>query len=212
MPLATESKTPERAERRAQSRRLRRLAVTPTNYPTDGGVVSHHKFDRQNHRAIASLVGGLLLALSASPFNAEMNKRMDNIEERQSGDLVWPTEEELFREPPAPQECDICSLPMSNSNYSAEPGIEGSAAFALVSPLYLLSRELLPVQLLTQCRPKVLLWKADLPRMSLRELDGARETTLSILSQRILCRCPKREEKYFQARQSEERSALHTAR
>ncbi|EJK67891.1 hypothetical protein THAOC_11004 [Thalassiosira oceanica] len=44
------------------------------------------------------------------------------------GELVWPTKEELFREPPPPQECDICSLPMG---CSANRSIEGSAAISL---------------------------------------------------------------------------------
>lgn len=78
------------------------------------------------------------------------------------GELVWPTKEELFREPPPPQECDICSLPMG---CSANRSIEGSAAISLVSrymPCRLAS--CYSVQLLTQYLPKVLLWKTDLPR------------------------------------------------
>ena len=124
-------------------------------------------------------------AVGEGHSTGEPNERMENIERSQGGDLVWPTKEELFREPPAPQECDICSLPMGNS---AKPGIDGSAAFTLVSRCPVLRAAMYSVQPLTQCLPvlpKVLLRKADLPRMSLLELDGARETMLSILSRTI---------------------------
>lgn len=139
-------------------------------------------------QALIALSATLREMIQAPPpptSDSEATERMDNIERSQGGDLVWPTEEELFRNPPAPQECDICSLPMGNM--TAKTWIEGSAAFTLVS------RPQMPslassVQLLTQYLPglpKVLLRKADLPWLSLFELDGARETMLSILSQSI---------------------------
>ena len=56
-------------------------------------------------------------------------ERMDSIGKRQCADLAWPTTEELFREPPT-QECDICSLPMSNA---VKPWLEGSLAMFSVS-------------------------------------------------------------------------------
>ena len=140
----------------------------------------------------------------------QQNERMDIGGGQVGGKLVWPTREELFREPPPPPECDICSLPMGSN--SGKRSIEGSAAISLVSRYFvpcLASCDSIPR--LTQCLPKVLLRKADLPRVSLLELDCAWESMLSILS-RTIYRCRKREEKYGQARKSEERSALHTAR
>ena len=105
---------------------------------------------------------------------------MDSIGKRQCADLAWPTTEELFREPPT-QECDICSLPMSNA---VKPWLEGSLAMFSVSRFML--SESCARCLLFGCSRNVFISLAagcDLPRLSLCEFDGAREPSLSILSQ-----------------------------
>ena len=85
----------------------------------------------------------------------QQNERMDIGGGQVGGKLVWPTREELFREPPPPPECDICSLPMGSN--SGKRSIEGSAAISLVSRYFvpcLASCDSIPR--LTQCLPKSL--------------------------------------------------------
>ena len=85
----------------------------------------------------------------------QQNERMDVGGGQVGGKLVWPTREELFREPPPPPECDICSLPMGSN--SGKRSIEGSAAISLVSRYFvpcLASCDSIPR--LTQCLPKSL--------------------------------------------------------